>query len=50
MVDPMELSRVLAFFEDLEIEAAQKVMKRWRLDPNYLEAQLKIEEKMTGLN
>jgi|GEM_PF-69434 len=50
MVDPMELSRVLAFFEDLEVEAAQKVMKRWRLDPNYLEAQLKIEEKMTGLN
>ena len=38
VVDPGELSRILAFYERIDPEAAQKVMKQWQRDPEYLYA------------
>jgi uncharacterized protein (DUF2336 family) len=36
VVDPNEVSRVLNFFDRIKAETAQKVVKRWHLDPNFL--------------
>lgn len=47
-VDPMELSRVLAFFDDLTEEAAGKMVKRWRRDPQFLEAMWRVERQRFG--
>ncbi len=38
VVDPGELSRILAFYERIDPEAAQKVTKQWQRDPEYLYA------------
>lgn len=43
-VDPNELSRVLSFFDRIEPETAQKVVKRWHLDPNFLFALKQVQE------
>ena len=42
-VDPLELSRALAFYDDLDVEQARRIVRRWRSDPQFLEAQLKLE-------
>ncbi|MGB0630582.1 MAG: DUF2336 domain-containing protein [Alphaproteobacteria bacterium] len=44
VVDPNELSRVLGFFDRIEPETAQKVVKRWHLDPNFLFALKQVQE------
>jgi uncharacterized protein (DUF2336 family) len=36
VVDPNEVSRVLHFFDRIKADTAQKVVKRWHLDPNFL--------------
>lgn len=38
LVDPTELSRVIAFYDRVRPEAAKVVLRRWRLNPAYLEA------------
>lgn len=43
VVDPLELSRVLAFFDKLDKSAAEKMVKRWRRDPQFLEAMWRVE-------
>lgn len=43
MVDPMELSKVLAFFDKLTPITATRLLKRWHLDPDYLEAMWQLE-------
>lgn len=42
-VDPMELSRALAFFDGLEKDAAERMLKRWRRDPQFLEAVWRVD-------
>mgnify|MGYP002631640629 CR=1 FL=1 len=37
-MDPGELSRILAFYERIDSEAAATVMQQWRRDPEYLYA------------
>jgi uncharacterized protein (DUF2336 family) len=46
-VDPDEVSRVMNFYEHLLEDTAQKVVRRWRLDPNYLYALKQIDD--TGI-
>lgn len=36
VVDPNELSKVLGFFDQVKRETAEKVLRRWRLDPDFL--------------
>jgi uncharacterized protein (DUF2336 family) len=36
VVDPGELSQVLAFYEGVKPETARKVVERWRVDPDFL--------------
>ncbi len=43
MVDPMELSKVLAFYDKLTPVTATRLLKRWHLDPEYLEAMWQLE-------
>jgi len=45
-VDPGELSTVLEFFESLDQKAASEMVRRWRRDPEFLEAQWKLESDM----
>ena len=45
MVDPSELSRVMAFFDRVRPVAAQRVLARMRLDPDYLKSMLEVEER-----
>ncbi len=42
MVDPSELSRVIAFFDRVRPDAAKVVVRRWRLNPAYVDAVQKI--------
>lgn len=44
VVDPGELGRVLAFFDRVQPAAATRLLERMRLDPDYLQALLAIEE------
>jgi uncharacterized protein (DUF2336 family) len=44
LVDPAELSRVLALFDRVKPEAATTVLRRWRRDPDYLYAIKRIED------
>ena len=43
VVDPGELSKAVMFFDRLRIETARKVVERWHLDPNYLNALRLVE-------
>ena len=43
VVDPREVSRAMTFFDRLRPDTAQKVVERWKLDPNYLFALKQIE-------
>lgn len=38
IIDPGELSKILAFYERMDPEAAAKVTKQWQRDPEYLYA------------
>ncbi len=38
LVEPGEVSTVLAFYDRLGMENARRVLQRWRLDPEYLNA------------
>jgi uncharacterized protein (DUF2336 family) len=45
VVDPGELSQVLAFYEGIKPETARKVVERWRVDPDFLFA---LKQVATG--
>ncbi len=45
VVDPGELSRVLAFYDRVQPAAATRLLDRMRLDPDYLQALIEIEER-----
>jgi uncharacterized protein (DUF2336 family) len=42
-VDPREVARAMSFFDRLKPEIANKVVARWKLDPNYLFAIKQVE-------
>ncbi len=44
VVDPRELSRVIALFDRVKPEAAQQVLRRWQRNPEYLYALKRVEE------
>lgn len=48
VVDPNEVSRVLNFFDRIKAETAQKVVKRWHLDPNFLFAMKQVNTEQRG--
>ena len=35
VVDPNELTNVMNFYDSISVENARKVLRRWRLDPNF---------------
>ena len=43
VVDPSELSSVISLFDRIRTDSAIKVLRRWRLDPNFLFALKKLE-------
>ena len=43
-VDPGEVSAVLSFYDRVETENARRVLNRWRLDPEYLNAIRVLDE------
>jgi uncharacterized protein (DUF2336 family) len=47
LVDPNELSHAVAFFDRITTDTARKVVHRWHLDPNYLEALKKLHGPRT---
>lgn len=48
VVDPDELSRAVAFFDRITAETARKVVQRWHLDPDYLDALKKLHAFKSG--
>ncbi len=44
VVDPGELSRVLVFYDRVQPAAATRLVERMRLDPEYLQALIEIDE------
>ncbi len=48
VVDPNEVSRVLNFFDRIKAETAQKVVKRWHLDPDFLFAMKQVNTEQRG--
>jgi len=48
VVDPNEVSRVLNFFDRIKAETAQKVVKRWHLDPDFLFAMRQVNTEQRG--
>ncbi len=45
LVDPNELSRAVAFYDRITSDTARKVVQRWHLDPDYLDALKKMHGK-----
>lgn len=45
VVDPSELSAVISLFDRIQPYSAIKVLRRWRLDPNFLFALKQLESK-----
>ncbi len=43
VVDPSELSAVISLFDRITAESAKKVLRQWRLDPDFLFALKKLE-------
>ena len=43
VVDPTEVARVMKFFDRIQRATAQKVVARWKLDPDYLFAIKQVE-------
>lgn len=48
VVDPTEVARVMKFFDRLQRATAQKVVARWKLDPDYLFAIKQVENTKSG--
>jgi len=48
VVDPGELGRVMAFYDRVPPVAAQRLLARMRLDPDYLRSIVEIEERPIG--
>jgi uncharacterized protein (DUF2336 family) len=49
VVDPGELNRVMSFFDRVQPAAAQRLLVRMRLEPDYLKSMLEVEERGGGL-
>ena len=49
VVDPGELSRVMGFFDRVQPGAAQRLLVRMRLEPDYLKSMLEVDERAGGL-
>ncbi len=47
-VPPRVASRLIKYFQRIEVAAAQRVLQQWRRDPNYLDAIERIEEGRNG--
>ncbi len=47
-VPPRVASRLIKYFERIEAPAAQRVLRQWQRDPNYLDAIERIEEGRDG--
>ncbi len=45
IVDPSELSAVISLFDRIRADSAMKVLRRWRLDPNFLFALKQLESR-----
>ncbi len=45
VVDPSELSAVISLFDRIRPDSANKVLRRWRLDPNFLFALKQLESR-----
>ena len=45
VVDPNELSRAMAFYDRIPRETARKVVDRWHLDPDYLDALKRVHAR-----
>ena len=45
VVDPNELSRAMAFYDRVAQETARKVVDRWHLDPDYLDALKRVHAR-----
>jgi uncharacterized protein (DUF2336 family) len=45
VVDPGELGRVMMFFDRVQPEAAQRLLTRMQLDPDYLKSMIEVEER-----
>ncbi len=45
VVDPNELSRAMAFYDRITQETARKVVDRWHLDPDYLDALKRVHAR-----
>jgi uncharacterized protein (DUF2336 family) len=50
VVDPGELSRVMSFFDRVQPTAAQRLLVRMRLDPEYLKSMIEVDERAGGLD
>ncbi|MGE0748479.1 MAG: DUF2336 domain-containing protein [Rhodospirillales bacterium] len=50
VVDPNELSTVLRLFDRVKPDTAAKVLRHWRLDPDYLEALKRIQGDRPALD
>jgi uncharacterized protein (DUF2336 family) len=48
VVDPTELSRAMAFYDRITPDTARKVVERWHLDPDYLEALRRVRDRRGG--
>jgi uncharacterized protein (DUF2336 family) len=48
VVDPGELSRVMTFYDRVQLEPARQLLARMRLDPDYLKSMIEIEERPAG--
>lgn len=42
-VDPMEMSRALAVYDDMSADQAERMVRRWRLDSGFISAQLDLD-------
>ena len=45
VVDPKELSRAMAFYDRIAPDTARKVVERWHLDPDYLDALRQVRDR-----
>ena len=50
VVDPNELSRAMAFYDRVAQETARKVVDRWQLDPDYLDALKRVHARNRRAN
>ncbi len=46
--DPRDVARLMTWFDHIKPEAANRVLRHWRRNPNYLEAIEQLEESRDG--